>query len=68
MFRNARAFNSDLSEWNVTSVTDMSWMFFSASAFHSDLSAWAVSDATRIGFMFHECPLANDMKPARCRN
>jgi surface protein len=68
MFGGASAFNSDLSAWNVTSVTDMSFMFLGARAFNSDPSAWAVSDATDIVYMFVDCPLANDMKPARCRN
>ena len=62
-------FNGDLSAWNVTSVTDMSLMFCAASAFNGELSTWAASEATYIGgYMFSECPLANDMKPARCRN
>ena len=39
-------FNSDLSAWNITSVTNISHMFNNARAFNSDLSAWAASDTT----------------------
>ena len=42
-FRDASAFNGDLSSWKVDSVTNMSGMFSGASSFNSDLSQWNVS-------------------------
>ena len=39
----AQAFNADLSNWDVSSVTDMEGAFFSASKFNSAIGAWDVS-------------------------
>ena len=54
MFYYASAFQSDLSQWNVSSVTDMGCMFDGASAFQSDLSQWNVSSVTSMGRMFYD--------------
>ena len=53
MFAGASAFQSDLSQWNVSSVTNMGGMFQGASAFQSDLSQWNVSSVTYMGCMFN---------------
>ena len=45
-------FNGDLSEWDVSSVTDMSRMFFHASSFDRDISKWDVASVKRIRDMF----------------
>ena len=52
MFYNARAFNGNLSGWDVSKVTDMGSMFDSASAFNGDISGWNVSKVTDMNFMF----------------
>ena len=36
-------FNGDISQWNVSNVTDMSSMFYK-SAFNGDISNWDVSN------------------------
>eukprot|EP00519_Triparma_laevis_P003093 CAMPEP_0182500088 /NCGR_PEP_ID=MMETSP1321-20130603/8263_1 /TAXON_ID=91990 /ORGANISM="Bolidomonas sp., Strain RCC1657" /LENGTH=49 /DNA_ID= /DNA_START= /DNA_END= /DNA_ORIENTATION= len=46
MFYEAKAFNGDLSTWNVSNVTTMAGMFGSASVFNGDLSSWDVSNVT----------------------
>ena len=46
MFENARAFNQDLSGWNVSVVTIFRSMFFGASSFQQDLCAWGESFLT----------------------
>ncbi|WP_242117162.1 BspA family leucine-rich repeat surface protein [Aestuariivivens sediminicola] len=45
------AFNADISDWNVSSVTDMSYAF-GVSAITGDLSGWNVSNVTNMYAMF----------------
>jgi len=52
MFYNAHLFNSDINEWDVSSVTDMHQMFYTAIAFHGDISSWNVSNVTDMSEMF----------------
>ena len=52
MFYGATAFNSDISKWNVPSVTDMGGMFQGASSFNADLTQWDVSRVTQMEDMF----------------
>jgi surface protein len=52
MFMNAVYFNSDLSGWNVSDVTDMTSMFRNASSFNSDISTWDVSNVRSMTYMF----------------
>ncbi|MDM8566739.1 BspA family leucine-rich repeat surface protein [Candidatus Halobeggiatoa sp. HSG11] len=59
MFREATAFNRDISGWNVSSVTDMSRMFREATAFNSDISSWNVSNVTNMEQMFSDASFFN---------
>ena len=52
MFRNARAFDGDLSGWDVSGVTYMRYMLSDADAFNGDISGWDVSGVTNMGYMF----------------
>jgi len=52
MFRDAAAFNQDLSAWDVSKVKDMSYMFYNAGSFNQNFSAWEVSDVTDMAYMF----------------
>jgi len=52
MFRNATAFNQDLSSWDVGNVVSFNFMFMGASSFDSDLSNWDVGGATQMRYMF----------------
>ncbi len=52
MFRNARKFNQDISNWDVSKVKDMSSMFQTAHAFNQDISGWGVSKVTNMNSMF----------------
>jgi surface protein len=45
-------FNGDISEWDVSNVQDMSYMFES-SQFNGDISRWDVSNVTNLSQMLY---------------
>jgi surface protein len=51
-FYQAYDFNSDISCWDVSNVTDMSHMFEFAYAFNQDIGSWDVSNVTDMECMF----------------
>lgn len=52
MFEGARAFNQDISDWNVSQITSFPGMFADAESFNQDISGWDMSNATDISVMF----------------
>lgn len=46
------AFNQDLSDWDVSRVTDMTAMFYHATGFNQDLSDWDTSQVVVMNSMF----------------
>ena len=57
LFRGAILFNSDLNNWNVSSVTLMRSVFDNANVFNSNLSSWDVSNVTTMFAMFSNANL-----------
>jgi surface protein len=47
-----RSFNSDISNWDVSKVQDMSGMFSGASSFNQDISRWDTSRVENMSRMF----------------
>ena len=45
----------DVSEWNVSNVTNMERMFLGCDNFDNNLSKWDVSNVTNMGKMFYGC-------------
>merc|ERR1712167_244450 len=53
MFYEATYFNADISEWDTSKVTDMSYMFRGASSFNQDISEWDTSSVTTMSYIFY---------------
>ena len=56
-------FNGDISEWNVSNVTDMGGMFYGCSKFNQDISHWDVSKVKTMNYIFSNCPIEEKYKP-----
>jgi surface protein len=54
------SFNQNISNWNVSSVTDMSGMFYS-SQFNQNISNWDVSSVTSMDYMFDSSQFNQDI-------
>ena len=50
---NEMDFNDDIQNWNVSNVTDMSYMFCNAYAFNQPLDSWNVSNVTNMMRIFN---------------
>jgi surface protein len=49
---NRQTFNTDISQWDLSNVISMGYMFYGASSFNTDISQWDVSNVTSMGLMF----------------
>ena len=58
-FRNCSSLVGGLSNWNVSMVTDFSYMFISATKFNENLSTWCMESANTIEGMFSYCESFN---------
>ena len=59
MFQNAISFNQDISNWNISNVSDISDMFHDATNFNQPLKSWNVNKVTGIGRMFQNAKSFN---------
>ena len=52
-------FNQDISSWNTSNVTDMSWLFAGAQYFNKPLNTWDTSKVTDMSHMFSKATAFN---------
>ena len=58
MFAGATLFNGNISNWDTSNVTNMSYMFFNAPSFNKDLN-WNVSNVENMYAMFADATSFN---------
>ena len=56
-------FKGNISNWDVSNVTNMKWMFWGCSKFNQDISNWNVSKVKNMNKMFLACPIEDKYKP-----
>ena len=61
MFHYADVFNQDISNWDVSNVTNMTGVFAECRNFNQDISSWDVSKATSMHGMFYQSNFNNDI-------
>jgi surface protein len=52
-------FNADLSNWDMSQATNLSYMFHRCRRFNSDVSRWNILNATSFSHMFAGCEVFN---------
>ena len=50
---NSSTFNEDIGNWNTSSVTDMSFMFYGAAVFNQDIGNWNTAAVIDMRYMFN---------------
>jgi surface protein len=48
----ARSAHGPIADWGVSSITDMSWLFYYSINFNEDISSWDTSSVTDMSGMF----------------
>lgn len=59
LFSDCREFNGDLSQWDVSQVTNLDSTFAGCEKFNSDLSKWNVGNVTSMRYSFFGCDAFN---------
>ena len=52
-------FKGNISNWDVSNVTNMRFMFYGCKSFNKDISNWDVSNVNDMNYMFYRCESFN---------
>ena len=63
MFDGCENFNQNISNWDVSNVIEMEYMFCDCKSFNQDLSGWNVPKVSYIHHIFDNCPIKDEYKP-----
>ena len=63
MFSECESFNQDISNWDVSNVTNMRAMFSYCKSFNQDISSWDVSKVKNTNNVFNDCQIKEKYKP-----
>src|SRR5690606_19642589 len=55
-----KKFNGNISQWNVSNVTNMGYMFYETN-FNGDISKWDVSNVQKMEYMFNRSAFNGDI-------
>ena len=56
-------FNGNISSWDVSNVTDMSYMFYMCNKFNQDISTWDISNVKNLKKIKNKSPIKEKYKP-----
>ena len=68
MFFYAESFNKDISNWDVSNVTNMDHMFDNAESFNKDISNWDISKVDNKSYMFYRADLMEEQHKPNFNN
>ena len=63
MFYNCKTFNQDISSWDVSNVSNMSFTFHGCEKFNQNISSWNVSKVKSFDSIFSNCHIEEKYKP-----
>ena len=63
LFKNFFNFRGNISQWDVSNVTNMHSMFYNCDSFNQDISGWDISNVTDMRFMFYNIKIKEKYKP-----
>ena len=62
MLQGTRAFNSDVSRWDVSRVTEMGYLFAFSTTFNQPLASWNVQRVSSMRYLFSGAAAFNQRK------
>ena len=68
MFQFAYEFNQPIGDWDVSNVSNMSYMFYGAKKFNKNINNWNISNNTIFVNIIKNCPICKKYRPLKLNN